>query len=119
LQRTLRPWLQQGRGTPCTIGFDPDQTYPCDADPARRNRPPVIGLAHEMVHAWHFMTGKVLDVRNWNFDLEEVITTGFAPYNYEPYSENLFRTQFKNQRLIIRETYSWLPSSGTAVPTSG
>ncbi|HUI53697.1 MAG TPA: M91 family zinc metallopeptidase [Bryobacteraceae bacterium] len=119
LQRLLRPWLPPGRGSACTIGFDPDQTYPCDADPARKNRPPIIGLAHEMVHAWRYMTGKRMNVRTTGFDIEEVIATGFAPYNFEPYSENLFRTQFKDQKLIIRETYSWLPGSGTAVPTSG
>jgi len=65
------------------------------------------------------MTGKRLEVKTPGFDIEEVIATGFAKYNFEPDSENLFRTQFKDQKLIIQETYSWLPDSGTAAPTSG
>lgn len=118
LQRLLRNHVPPGRGTNPTIGFDPDQTYPCDADPARKNRPPVIGLAHEMVHALRGMSGKMLEVRNGSFDLEEVITTGFAPYNSEPFCENLFRSQFSGKQLIMRETYSWLPNRGYAVPSS-
>ena len=119
LQRLLRSWLPAGRGCACTIGFDPDQTYPADPDPARRNRPPIIGLAHEMVHAWRATRGRELHVVAGRFDIEEAIVVGFAPFNFEPYSENLFRTQFQDKKLNLRETYSWLPGSGRAVPTSG
>lgn len=113
LQRILRHFLQPGRGTAVTIGFDPTQTYPCDADPARQNRPPLIGLAHEMVHGWRGITGRMLEIQNENFDIEEVITTGFPPYNSERFSENLFRSQYTGPMLVMRVTYSWLPSYGT------
>ncbi len=120
LQRLLRPWLQPGRGTSCTVGFDPTQTYPCDADPARKNRPPLIGLAHELVHAWRALYGRQLYVRGDRFDIEEVIATGFPPYNFERFSENLFRSQYRGPELVMRVTYSWLPSmGGAALPRSG
>jgi hypothetical protein len=118
LQRILRPYLHRGAGGACTIGFDPYQTYPCDADPARKNRPPAIGLVHEMVHAWRYMTGRRLHITGGGFDIEEVLATGFAPYNYEEFSENLFRSQFKSDDLIIRETYSYLRGTDQALRTS-
>ena len=118
LQRILRPYLQPGRGTTCTIGFDPAQTYPCAVDPARKNRPPLIGLAHEMVHAWRAMTGRNLYITNTNFDIEEVITTGFPPYNSEQFSENLFRAQYTGPELVMRVTYSWLPDGQRPLPSS-
>jgi hypothetical protein len=36
-------------------------------------------------------------------DDDEVMTTGFPPYQYEKYSENLFRSLFPN--LPMRENY--------------
>ena len=93
LQRILRTWLPPGIGCNCRINYDPDSHHQCADDPLSPIRLPVIGLFHEMVHAWRYMTGKGLYIKNP--DIEEVITTGLAPYQYEPYSENLFRALYQ------------------------
>jgi len=93
LPRVLRPWLTPGRGADSTISFDPGDWKPCAIDPAMKNRHPALGLVHEMMHAYHSATGRNMRVRHNNENLEEVITTGLPPYQYEEFSDNLFRTQ--------------------------
>lgn len=93
LPRVLRPWLTQGRGTDSTISFDPGDWKPCAIDPAMKNRHPALGLVHEMIHAYHSATGRNMRVRHNNENLEEVITTGLPPYQYEDFSDNRFRTE--------------------------
>lgn len=94
LPRLLRPFLTPGRGSNAIIYFDPGDWKPCALDPAMKNRHPALGLVHEMIHAWHAMTGKNMNVRIGKENLEEVITTGLPPYNSEEYSDNKFRTEF-------------------------
>jgi hypothetical protein len=94
LPRVLRPWLTPGRGADTTISFDPGDWKPCALDPAMKNRHPALGLVHEMIHGYHNAVGRFMRVRRNSQDLEEVITTGLPPYQYEPFSDNLFRTEF-------------------------
>jgi len=94
LPRVLRSWLTPGRGSDTTISFDPGDWKPCALDPAMKNRHPALGLVHEMIHAYHNATGRFMRVRTNSKDLEEVITTGLPPYQFEPFSDNLFRTEF-------------------------
>ena len=93
LPRVLRPWLTPGRGTDSTISFDPGDWKPCAIDPAMKNRHPALGLVHEMIHAYHSATGRNMRVRNGNENLEEVVTTGLPPYQFEEFSDNRFRTE--------------------------
>jgi len=93
LPRVLRPYLTQGRGADSTISFDPADWKPCAIDPAMKNRHPALGLVHEMIHAYHSATGRNMRVRNAGENLEEVITTGLPPYQYEEFSDNRFRTE--------------------------
>ena len=65
----------------------------CAIDPAMKNRHPALGLVHEMIHAYHSATGRNMRVRNGGGNLEEVITTGLPPYQYEEFSDNRFRTE--------------------------
>lgn len=65
-------------------------------------RPPGIGLVHELIHAWRNVNGlryfkdkeKVLDAATPD---DEVMTTGFPPYNNEKYSENVFRSLWRTE----------------------
>lgn len=94
LPRILRPWLTQGRGANTTVWFDPADWKPCALDPAMKGRHPSLGLVHELIHAWHSTTGRAMQVRKGAENLEEVITTGLPPFNFEEFSDNKFRAEF-------------------------
>lgn len=105
LVRFLRPWLRPGTGAGSLINFNPDSTLGCMGDKMKR-RPPAIGLVHELCHAWRNAVGERLfdDALSCSLDDDEVMTTGFPPYQYERYSENLFRAHWPT-RLEIRVNY--------------
>lgn len=104
LPRILRPWLTPGRGADSKISFDPGDWKPCALDPAMKGRHPSLGLAHEMIHAWHSASGRNMRVKIGNENLEEVITTGLPPYNFEDISDNKLRTEFGND-IQLRTRY--------------
>src|SRR5262245_23784982 len=93
LIRLLRPWLRPGTGSNSGIYFDPDGQQSCSGELGMQWRPPGIGLAHELCHAWRNATGNRLfdDAQACGLDDDEVMTTGIPPYNAEKYSENMFR----------------------------
>jgi hypothetical protein len=88
-------FLERGAGCSATISFKPDVSESCWLD-EHVTRPPAVGLAHEMIHAWRNVNGlryfkdkeKLADAPTPD---DEVMTTGFPPYQWEKYSENLFR----------------------------
>ena len=90
--RFLRPWLKPGTGAASRIDFNADRMEACTGDRKTR-RPPAIGLAHELCHAWRNAVGQrlFLDRDECGLDDDEVMTTGFPPYEYEKYTENRFR----------------------------
>jgi len=104
LPRILRTWLTPGRGASTTISFDPGDWKPCSLDPAMKGRHPALGLAHEMIHAWHSASGRNMRVKIGNENLEEVITTGLPPYNFEEISDNKLRTEFGDE-IKLRTNY--------------
>jgi hypothetical protein len=93
LIRLLRPWLRSGTGANCAIYFDPDGQQSCCGERGMQWRPPGIGLAHELCHAWRNATGNRLydDAQACGLDDDEVMTTGIPPYTAEKFSENMFR----------------------------
>jgi hypothetical protein len=105
LIRFLRPWLRPGTGGGSRINFNPDGLLGCMGDKMRK-RPPEIGLAHELCHAWRNAMGQRLfdDAVSCGLDDDEVMTTGFPPYQYERFSENLFRVAWGDD-LPLRENY--------------
>jgi hypothetical protein len=88
-------FLERGAGCNATISFKPDVSESCWLD-EHVSRPPAVGLVHELIHAWRNLHGtryfmdkeKVSDAPTPD---DEVMTTGFPPYQWEKYSENLFR----------------------------
>jgi hypothetical protein len=102
LPRLLRPYLTPGRGAACTIKFDPADAKPCDSDPAMKNRPPALGLAHELIHALHGVRGtNLVGVEDPSGQTpEEIITTGLPPYQFEEYSDNKLRALWSTPQLL-------------------
>ena len=106
LARLLRNFLTPGRGGASVIQFDPADAKPCAIDPAMKNRPPALGLVHEMIHAWHNATGRSMRLAIAGHEkLEEVITTGLPPYNFEQYSDNKFRALWTTSFVELRTRY--------------
>lgn len=107
LVRILRHWLTPGLGTPCKVKFNPYSEYACELDKSGTRRPPAIGLAHELIHAWRNVRGLRLfeDATRAGVDDDEVMTTGFPPYESELLTENLFRSQWHGEQLRMRTDY--------------
>jgi hypothetical protein len=60
--------------------------------PGQGMRPPFIGLAHELVHAWHNAKG----IKKGNYDEEESFTVGLGRYaggGTRTINENLLRSE--------------------------
>ena len=93
LIRILRPWLRPSTGSNVGIYFDPSISRSCAGENTLAWRPPAVGLAHELCHAWRNVTGQRLfdDAQACGLDDDEVMTTGIPPYNFEKYTENKFR----------------------------
>jgi hypothetical protein len=105
LPRLFRSYMTPGRGAGSTVNFNSTKTFHCVDDLAMYQRPPAVGLAHELIHALHNSQGinLALVVQN-NQKLEEVVTTGMPPYNFEGISDNKMRTQWPTN-LELRENY--------------
>jgi len=105
LPRLLRPYLTPGRGAASKVSFNHSKTFSCEHDPAMHQRPPAVGLAHELIHALHNSSGinMALAKKN-NENIEELITTGMPPYNFEELSDNKMRTQWPSH-LHLRQDY--------------
>lgn len=55
-------------------------------------RPPVVGLAHEMMHSMHYAAGTATGAYGgWSGTAAELLFSGIQPYQNEPVSENTVR----------------------------
>lgn len=96
-----------GKGSDVTVGFRPDNAILGDGQ-GWKNRPPAIGLAHELVHAQHMATGTVDDTQIPNdkrpdptnpkafatAEAEEVRTAGIPPEDTGAFTENKIRSEW-------------------------
>ena len=82
------------KGTGSAVYFN----YNIDSTPDTGPRPPFIGLAHELVHAWHNLNG----VAKRDTKEEEFFTVGISPYDHVEICENRIRTE---HNLPVRLTY--------------
>lgn len=89
-------------------------------------RPPAIGLAHELVHAYHVTRGMQpgSDFGSWSTTLTELLCVGLGPFAAAPVCENVFRAAWPpaivphadvlNDRAIDpRDTYEPVPMGQT------
>lgn len=105
LPRLLRNHLTPGSGAASKVSFNHTKTFHCEHDPAMHQRPPAVGLAHELIHALHNSSGVNMSlVKKNNENIEELITTGMPPYNFEELSDNKMRTQWPSN-LSLRHDY--------------
>ncbi|MGD0363394.1 MAG: M91 family zinc metallopeptidase [Bryobacteraceae bacterium] len=88
--------LTAGIGMDCYIRWHPVNDFIGDstlekgaAENKWRTRPPWIGLAHELVHAWRFVAGRCIFTGNNLAD--EQLATGVPPYMLGKYNENGMR----------------------------
>ncbi len=61
-----------------------------------QNRPPAIGLGHELVHAYFYTRGEQpgRDFNDWTTALFEYKCVGIGPWRNSPISENALRAQW-------------------------
>jgi Effector protein len=91
--------LTPGKGVSCYIRWNPDNDF--IGNKARldvnapgnhwRTRPPWIGLAHELIHAWRYITGRCIFPNRSNAGqpkLNEWLTVGLPPVDHGKYTEN-------------------------------
>lgn len=83
-----------GNGSNCRIAYNPGQWNPYGGAEAWMTRPPAIGLAHEMVHAWTGMTGTRAAGLTGGVKNRELQATGLGAYANAIYTENRFRVAF-------------------------
>ncbi len=103
----LYDFLTPGTGESCHVTFNHKRD---NLSPAHKrylpsshiwaNRPPAIGLGHELVHAWRVASGRVLFKYGWE---EEAMTVGLPPFGNMPFSENRIRVEWGG--LAIRPDY--------------
>lgn len=92
-------WLMEqmtpGDGAGATVRWGPDitQVMPdgTDNQPPWSKRPPWIALAHELIHAWRMVTGRLVFHPTTEMYHEEAMTVGLPPYDRCTFTENRFR----------------------------
>jgi len=87
--------LTPGGGADALVKWNPDaeSAWPTDRDdaPAWSRRPAWIALAHELIHAWRMVTGRVVFHPTTAEYHEEAMTVGLPPYDRCRFTENRFR----------------------------
>jgi hypothetical protein len=107
--------LTPGPGTSAFVVWNPAVTDVSDRVDADKQapwmkRPAWIALAHELIHAWRFVTGRCVFwpmIRGEDY-YEEAMTVGLPPYDACKFTENRFR---QSKGLALRAFYG--PSSQT------
>src|SRR3954447_480055 len=79
-----------GAGSDVRIDYDPSLEVLGDGSQAWMHRPPAIGLAHELVHAWTGMNG----TRAPDEDASERQAEGVGEFADDAFTENRFRAAF-------------------------
>lgn len=95
---TLYPHSANNTGGTTTVQFDvkdyKDNTL--DVPDINAERPPAIGLAHELVHAYHVSRGEQpgRDFGDYSTTLTELICVGLGPWSENAVSENAVRAHW-------------------------
>ena len=98
-------WLMEhmhaGPGSNAKVKWLPKkETVDSKIDADWNTRPPWIALAHELIHAWRIVTGRVVfhPSQDLHYYYEEAMTVGFAPYDRCEFTENKFRLRAEQPR---------------------
>ncbi len=112
-------YLKSGTAANTEIGYNPDRDrltgppgspYNTAKWAQPPNRPPDVGLYHEMVHADDMMHGKLDSTNGVNLGPKagspipnsELRAAGLPPFDKQPYSENTYR---KDRGVVARDFY--------------
>lgn len=112
-----KPRFVGGPGSSALVLFDPD--FPAGPD---GDRPGWVALGHELVHAYHYVTGTCARALSGSTDTdsglseEEMQTIGVAGYDRQVPSENWLR---EGASLPLRKTYSGYDFSKTRCTLAG
>ena len=117
LKAYLYDFLTPGKGCDCFVLFNhrklnlsPQHQQHLPTSQTWQNRPLPVPLAHELIHAWRAMCGRVLYDYGWE---EEAMTVGLPPFSSMKFTENRFRVEFDTTGLAVRPDYQYLmPSTG-------
>jgi Effector protein len=96
--------LTPGPGADAWVSWQHDMTdlssaFAKDAVlPGWAKRPPWVALAHELIHAWRKVSGRVVFHPTLEEYYEEAMTVGLPPYDRCPLTENRFREAAKEPR---------------------
>jgi hypothetical protein len=83
-----------GAGSDVTVSYNTEEWNPYGGDEDWMRRPPAIGLAHEMVHAWTGMTGTRARGETEGVRRRELQATGLGEFSAARLTENRFREAF-------------------------
>jgi hypothetical protein len=83
-----------GPGSNTTVDYDTGEWNPYGGTDAWMRRPPAIGLAHEMVHAWTGMNGTRALGATAGVNRRELQATGLGEFSGAALTENRFRAAF-------------------------
>ncbi len=89
-----RPDGTRGPGANVTIGYNTREWNPYGGDEEWMTRPPAIGLAHELVHAWTGMIGTRALGETGGVNRRELQATGLGEFANSVFTENRFRGAF-------------------------
>jgi hypothetical protein len=95
LDMTLLPAALPGPGNGAAVNFSTQNAGINDLNNPRF-RPPAIGLAHELMHAWHYTRGRSPGYDSGQYDTTaaELKFSGIGPYAGDPVTENAVRAQW-------------------------
>ena len=86
---------ESGSGSNATVKYNPNRLQIGDGSEDWMTRPPAIGLAHEMIHAWSCVHGTLIRGKTSDDVLRaEEQATGINDYADLTMSENRFRAAF-------------------------
>jgi Effector protein len=115
LRAMLYDFLTPGPGSDCHVCFNHERLNLSQGHELHlpsyknwKNRPVPVALAHELIHAWRVVVGRVLYRYGWE---EEAMTVGLPPFSTMPYTENRFRIEFDSTGLAIRPDYQHLKAA--------
>ena len=83
-----------GPGSNTTVDYNTGEWNPYGGTEAWMRRPPAIGLAHEMVHAWTGMNGTRALGATAGVNRRELQATGLGEFSRAALTENRFRAAF-------------------------
>jgi hypothetical protein len=106
-----------GRGLSCTVRYAAFMTDGTNYKKAHQGAPSFITLAHELIHALHYLSGNVeqqsvITDKGQEVRREEMLTTGLGPYANTRLSENTIRAEHK----LSRREYYTFPGDHKNIP---